>query len=1024
MSIKRLYVYLFFISALAWSPCFGAADQWIKLDIDKVGDVNTEPSFTSFTLLDSGNEVNGVIIEFGGNIDDQRRDYPSGAWSGDVYYRRCYEDVYRDFVFGVYPDGVKITLWELGASRDCNVIIYAFDDAGTPNRIANWYSNGDYLLTTDFNGGVDNWPGWDGYDDDEDMYAFIGTATADEKFGRIVLESTADPCNPAGQPFAFVNALVVVPFGDFVPVKYAHRPVPFDGQEDIPADVILSWISAGAFTPTHDIYLGTSETAVTDANRNNPLGVLVSQNQSTTIYDPTCFFDLNTTYYWRVDEVNDAPDSIFEGDVCSFKTASYAVLENFDSYADNTALRNVWRDYWTNGTSAEVSVERTIVRDGNSMRYWYKNNLPPYYSETYLDVADLGIDPNWLGIGAEALVLQFHVEPNNPFSEQMYVKLTDCDNPARTATVMYSDTNNVRLKRWNRWSIAFTEFTDVNLANVARITVGFGDGSPGDADIVYFEDITIGKKVVVLPEITGEVRINTVYQELEGFGAAGGWEENWVLGIPQPTRNSFYDTVFNELGLDIYRLRNTYGYDSSYINNSAEIVTAAKQRNPSLKILISAWSPQASLKSNGQIYGGSDATLAKDPADPNNSPPYYYVYKKYAKWWADSLVAWGNKGVVADYAGMQNEPDYDASWDSCRFGPTENSIVAGFNKAFEEVYQKLYSQMGTNMPKLLAPESVGIYNSPLYTYIDNLIDNSHAYGYAHHLYSGGGDYSNPDGFIQMMINFRDSYYGDKPLMQTEFSKGGGGDVTTFPEAMNLACLMHNSLVFENASAYIYWELFWQSPKGLVSFPSWGTYEINPIFYAFKHYSAFTDPGWYRVEASTDSGSLGDVRISAFKNPEKDQLTIVIINKSTSSTDLMLTLKGFIPSSSEVYRSSQSENWVHLGQYSPSLTLSAYSIITIHTIGTALPVPTNCEEVQTDGYGLTSDISGDCYVNYKDFATIADYWLNTECDLYDDCGGADFEPTDGIVNFSDLSIFAEQWMWCNDPEGAGCIENWP
>ena len=42
----------------------------------------------------------------------------------------------------------------------------------------------------------------------------------------------------------------------------------------------------------------------TDANRSTPLGVLVSQDQSTTTYDPPEFLDLNTTYYWRIDEVN------------------------------------------------------------------------------------------------------------------------------------------------------------------------------------------------------------------------------------------------------------------------------------------------------------------------------------------------------------------------------------------------------------------------------------------------------------------------------------------------------------------------------------------------------------------------------------------------------------------------------------------------------------------------------------------------------------------------------------------------
>jgi glucuronoarabinoxylan endo-1,4-beta-xylanase len=594
----------------------------------------------------------------------------------------------------------------------------------------------------------------------------------------------------------------------------------------------------------------------------------------------------------------------------------------------------------------------------------------------------------------------------------MYVKLTDGDNPPHTATVTYDNMNGVRLKQWNKWSIALTEFADANLANVSKITIGFGDVSPGNAGTVYFEDITLDSAGVEEPVTAGEVDVGTVYQELEGFGAAGGWEEGLVLGVPQPYRNNLYDVLFHDLGLDIYRLRNTYQYEDGYIYDSAQIVAAAKARNPLLKILISAWSPKASLKSNGLIRGGDNATLAKSGGA--------YVYDAYAQWWYNSLVAWSNKGVVADYVGMQNEPDYDASWDSCRFDPNENSSVAGFRQAFEAVYQKLYSQMGSNIPKMLVPETAGFNN--LNTYINYLVDQNHVYGYAHHLYNGfTGTYNNADGFIPAMTDFRDNYYGVKPLMQTEFSKGGGGDVTTFPEAMNLACLMHNSLVFENASAYFYWELFWDPPKGLVRI-SGSSYTINPIYYAFKHYAYFTDPGWYRVEASTILGDLSDLRISAFKNPENDQLTIVIINKSTS-TDFMLTLKGFVPSSSEVYRSSQTENWVYLGPYSPSLELPAYSITTIHTAGIALPVPTNCDEVQTDDYGLTSDIFPDCYVNYKDLTIIADHWLNTDCTVPDNCEGADFEPTDGAVDFFDLGTFIQQWLQCNDPQDTACTPNW-
>jgi hypothetical protein len=90
---------------------------------------------------------------------------------------------------------------------------------------------------------------------------------------------------------------------------------------------------------------------------------------------------------------------------------------------------------------------------------------------------------------------------------------------------------------------------------------------------------------------------------------------------------------------------------------------------------------------------------------------------------------------------------------------------------------------------------------------------------------------------------------------------------------------------------------------------------------------------------------------------------------------------------------------------------------------APPVFSDCNYVQNADFGLLSDLNGDCYVNYKDLKIIHDYWLNTECGLYDNCEGADLEPTDGDVDFYDFSKFAVQWLWCNNPEDTNCTPNW-
>jgi hypothetical protein len=219
-------------------------------------------------------------------------------------------------------------------------------------------------------------------------------------------------------------------------------------------------------------------------------------------------------------------------------------------------------------------------------------------------------------------------------------------------------------------------------------------------------------------------------------------------------------------------------------------------------------------------------------------------------------------------------------------------------------------------------------------------------------------------------------------------------------AWTFAWHIYNCLYYEHVTSYFNWTLFRAyGGGGIVTLDSSSTYIIRPQYYYLKAYARFTGKDWYVVNTSTDSS---DLRISAFKNPEDDQLTVVVLNKSASSINLTsLTLNDFTPCSSEVYQSYEDNYWIDLGEFSGSLTLPAYSITTIHMTR-----------------ALKSDISGDCYVNHEDLEIITDYWLEPECGLYDDCEGADFEP-DGDVDFVDFSNFAMQWMWCNDPDDPSC-----
>ncbi len=104
----------------------------------------------------------------------------------------------------------------------------------------------------------------------------------------------------------------------------ATGPRPADEAVDVPRDIVLGW-TPGEYAATHDVYLGTAFDDVNLANRDNPSGALVSQDQTAAAFDPPGALDFGQTYYWRIDEVNAPPDStILKGNVWSFTTELFA----------------------------------------------------------------------------------------------------------------------------------------------------------------------------------------------------------------------------------------------------------------------------------------------------------------------------------------------------------------------------------------------------------------------------------------------------------------------------------------------------------------------------------------------------------------------------------------------------------------------------------------------------------------------------------------------------------------------------
>jgi glucuronoarabinoxylan endo-1,4-beta-xylanase len=448
------------------------------------------------------------------------------------------------------------------------------------------------------------------------------------------------------------------------------------------------------------------------------------------------------------------------------------------------------------------------------------------------------------------------------------------------------------------------------------------------------------------PQGPTEVTVDygTVYQSIEGFGAAGAYDAAELAAYGQ-ANPAIYDDLFGTpasgqgLGLDILRVRNTYQYPSdTNLAAVGAIVAAGKARNPNLQISLAAWSPAAALKDSGDIDHGGTLVRSGDG----------YDYAAYAAWWADSLtVGWAGVGVTPDSVCIQNEPDIATDYDSCVFSPTETAKYAGYDAAFDAVYGAIVARVPASlpaMPKMVGPESIGYEAGPsdppasrgARDYIDKLTPagKANTYAYAIHPYAdaGGGlpGWDHPDDHLSAMRDFAaDPRYNDRPLWMTEYCRLSDG--TTFDQAVKLAWHIHNFLVTMKASAYVHFPLFRAasiSTGGMVNFDgATDTYELRDLYYFFKHYSYFTDPGWSLVGATKNAESL---RVTAFKDPDGHKLTVVILNKSGGTETFPLTVEGFVPASSQVFLSSAEEHWASQGSYTPGEELSVppLSIVTI------------------------------------------------------------------------------------------------
>ena len=306
-----------------------------------------------------------------------------------------------------------------------------------------------------------------------------------------------------------------------IPAGALHAPVragvvyPSPGAADRPQALMLRW-SAGDGATQHDVYFGDDAQAVAEADTTSA-GIYRGRQALDAMSYDVSGLEWNTTYYWRVDEVNPTdPESPRKGTVWSFTTAGFIVVDDFEIYTNEVGERvfqtwidgwgftepepgnpgngtnsGVGHDIWTQGTPYTEIIEVGIVHGGKkSMPLAYDNSLEPFYSETDRTWAT---PQNWVVEGVDFLMVHFRGSGGNG-QDSLYVALED--SAGNVGVVVHPDSSRLAFPAWTRWQIPLSQFSaaGVDVTAVKKMIIGVGDRdnpAQGGTGLLYIDDIRV-----------------------------------------------------------------------------------------------------------------------------------------------------------------------------------------------------------------------------------------------------------------------------------------------------------------------------------------------------------------------------------------------------------------------------------------------------------------------------------------------------------------------------------------------------
>jgi glucuronoarabinoxylan endo-1,4-beta-xylanase len=462
----------------------------------------------------------------------------------------------------------------------------------------------------------------------------------------------------------------------------------------------------------------------------------------------------------------------------------------------------------------------------------------------------------------------------------------------------------------------------------------------------------------VITQAAGDATVNlsAEKQVIRGFGGINF--PTWIDDLTASQRETAFGNGEKQLGFSILRIH----VDDIKDNWSKELDTAKAAIKNGAIVFASPWNPPSEMT---ETVNGKKRLR-------------YDKYAAYAQHLNDFVSYMKENGVELYAISVQNEPDYADQW--TWWTP-------------QEMLNFMKNNAGTIKCRVIAPESFQylknmsdpILNDP--TALANMdILGAHLYG------------TQVSAFPYPLFKQKGA---GKDLWMTEVyvpnSEANSAD--RWPEALDVAVHMHNSMVEAEFQAYVWWYIRRQYG------PMKEDGTISKRGYMMAHFSKYVRPGYVRVDATKSPNT--NIYTSAYKGDNK--VVVVAINKGTSAVSQKFVLQNaatlskvtpWVTTGSSNNTAGASIN-VSGGSFTAQLPAQSVTTFVGELAGAATPTPTYTKIPSTPV--ISADLNHDGVVNMADVILLATKFNSILgdsrfVDAYD-------LTRDGAINMADVIVIA-------------------